>query len=444
METESILTGPNGVHANNTAPKLIFAEHTSDVEEIVSGKPPHIVRWGTVYFAMLLAFVVAICWIIRYPDIVVTSARLTSINAPKEVLTRTSGKLVRLFAKENEFARQGAILGFLESNASYDEVIALSATIDSTQSRMIRNDMPQAFANLSHSYKGLGELQEAYQVFQQAYANFRNYVSGGLYLRKKAMLFKDMSLLLELHKNLLLQKDLFQQDADLSQKTLEVNQSLKKDTIISEQDYRVEKSKYINKQLALPQVLSGIINNESLQNEKQKEIEELENSISQQKSVFIQALNTLKSQVDDWKRKYLLISPISGKVAFATFLQENQQLQMNQVVCFVNPGNAEYYAEVYIPQANFGKVRTGQEVLLKFASYPFPEYGSVRGKIDFISNISTDSGYLAKVILPNGLVTNYRRQVQFRQGLLAQGEIITHDLRLLERFYYGIAKGLKK
>ena len=70
----------------------------------------------------------------------------------------------------------------------------------------------------------------------------------------------------------------------------------------------------------------------------------------------------------------------------------------------------------------------------------YPAYGSVTGTIDFISNISTDSGYLAKVILPNGLNTNYRKQIQFRDGLIAQGEIITANMRLLQRFYYNIIK----
>ena len=54
-------------------------------------------------------------------------------------------------------------------------------------------------------------------------------------------------------------------------------------------------------------------------------------------------------------------------------------------------------------------------------------------KLDFISNIPTDSGYLAKVLLPKGLQTNYNRQVQYHEGLLAQAQIITADLKLSDR-----------
>ena len=254
------------------------------------------------------------------------------------------------------------------------------------------------------------------------------------------MLATDVANIRRLHTNLSTQKDLTEQDLGLAQKTFAANQSLKDDSIISALEYRNEKSKLINKQSTIPQINATIINNESQQNEKQKEIIELENTISQQQGIFQQALNTFKSQVDDWKKKYLLIAPIDGRVAFASIIQENQQLQANQTICFINPGNSAYYAQIIIPQSNFGKVALGQQVLLKFASYPFQEYGAVKGKINFIANIPTDSGYLAKVVLTDGLLTNYKKQIQYRDGLVAQGEIITKDLRLLQRFYYGIVK----
>jgi multidrug efflux pump subunit AcrA (membrane-fusion protein) len=439
--------------------KNTFSEHGNEIEEIISNKPPSIVRWGTVYFLFLLLALAAICWFIQYPDVVPAKAKLTSINAPKAVITKQSGKLIKLFAKENELTKQGNILGYLESTANHEDLIKLSVITDSMQILLAQNKTEAAinyfnsFSITSSSQQSspyfppreiegavLGELQQSFQTFQQSFTNFRNYISGGFYLSKKMMLLKDINFMQKLHNNLLQQKGLNIEDLALSQKTFNANESLKDDKVISELDYRNENSKLINKKLTLPQINSAIISNESQQNEKQKEIMELENTIAQQKSIFSQSLNTLKSQIEEWKKKYLLAAPVDGKIAFATFLQENQQLQTNQIICFINPENSQYYAEVYIPQSNFGKVKTGQEVLLKFYAYPFQEYGSVKGTIDFISNISTDSGYLAKVILPDGLNTNYKKQIQFRDGLTAQGEIITANMRLLQRFYYNIVK----
>jgi HlyD family secretion protein len=318
----------------------------------------------------------------------------------------------------------------------------LSAISDTLQSLLENNQVENIHLYLDKSFKNLGEVQPAYQSFMQGFILFNQYLSAGYYVKKKGMLQNDLSYLQKLHSNLLLQKNIQQEDLSLADTTFKMNETLYKENVIARLEYRNEKSKYLNKAMSIPQIKSSIISNESSQQEKQKEILQLENEIAQQKSIFSQALNTLKSQIEDWKNKFVLMAPISGKIALATFLQENQQLQANQVICYVNPENTQYYAEVYIPQTNFGKVKKGQNVLLKFPAYPFQEYGSVPGKLDFISNISTDSGYLAKVVLPAGLNTNYSRQIQFRDGLTAQGEIITVNMRLLQRFYYSVVKNI--
>ena len=449
METDNEILQPPPSNNDDVIEKIslkkdTILEHGNEIEEIISKRIPPIIKWGTLYFLIIIFFITLICWFIQYPDIVNTKAKLTSINAPKEVTTKTTGKLIKLFAKEGEQTKQATVLGYMESTAIATEVITISSNIDTSQSLINKNRIVEIFPFLNTSYQSLGELQLSYQTFQQSYSTFHTYLSGGFYLQKVNMLNKDLAFLQKMHINLLEQKVLNTEDLNLSQKNFNANKSLNDDKVIADVEFRNERSKLISKKLSLPQISSAIISNEAQQNEKLKEIAELQNTIAQQKSIFTQSLNTFKSQIEDWKKKYLLVAPIDGKIAFATFLQENQQLQANQIICFINPENTQYYAEVYIPQTNFGKVKLGQEVLLKFPSYPFQEYGSVSGKIDFISNINTDSGYLAKVILPQGLNTSYKKQVQFRDGLQAQGEIITQNMRLLERFYYNIIKQVKK
>jgi multidrug efflux pump subunit AcrA (membrane-fusion protein) len=433
-------TNNNHIQSNTT---LRFSR-SELVQEIVSTKPGFLVRYGIVLFGLILLLLIVVCWFIQYPDVVPAKSKLTSINAPKEIISKSTGRLVKLFSKEGDNVVQGQYIGYMESTGEFDNVIRLSKDVDTATTLFNSNKLEMALPYLQNEYANLGELQQNYQTFTTAYQTFKNYLSTGFYIRKKTMLANDLSLLKKMYANLLQQKGLNSEDLALQQKTFEANQSLKNDKVISELDYRNETSKLISKKLTLPQISSAIIANEAQQNEKQKEIAELENTIAQQKTFFSQALHTFKSEVDEWKQKYVLIAPTNGKIAFATFLQENQQVNANQVLCFVNPQNTAYYAEVYIPQTNFGKVQKGQAVLLKFPSYPFEEYGSVKGKVDFISNIPTDSGYIAKVTLPQGLHTIYKKQVQYREGLIAQGEIVTKNMRLLERFYYNMVKNIKK
>ncbi len=414
---------------NNNDIKLLSGE----VQEIISNKPNWILRNGISLFFVIIACLIASTFFISYPDIVIGRAKLTSVNAPKEVKTKIEGKLIKLIATEGKFVQQNQLLGFMESRANHNEVIMLSAIIDTLQNLIQNNSTENIPQYLSQPFQNLGEVQQAYQSFTQSFILFNQYLSSGYFLKKKKMLQSDLVYMQKLLTNLLQQKTMQQEDVVLAKETFDANKSLKDDKVISPLDYRNEKSKYIGKALTIPQISSAIINNESNQHEKQKEILQLENDIAQQKGIFTQSLNTLKAQLDEWKNKYLLIASITGKIAFTSFLQENQQLQNNQTVCYINPQNTQYFAEVYIPQSNFGKIKQGQKVLLKLPAYPYQEFGVITGKLDFISSIATDSGYLAKVLLPNGLQTNYKKQVHYHEGLSALAEIITEDLKLSDR-----------
>lgn len=52
--------------------------------------------------------------------------------------------------------------------------------------------------------------------------------------------------------------------------------------------------------------------------------------------------------------------------------------------------------------------------------------------------------YYVDVILPNGLKTSYNKQLPFDKELKGNAEIVTQDLRLIERFFYQIRELLGK
>jgi HlyD family secretion protein len=80
------------------------------------------------------------------------------------------------------------------------------------------------------------------------------------------------------------------------------------------------------------------------------------------------------------------------------------------------------------------------QVQLRFDAYPYEEFGFVKGKINYVSKIASDSGFYATVRLDNGLVTNLKTHVQYKNGLKAEALVITRNMRLLKRLYYSIVK----
>jgi HlyD family secretion protein len=422
---------------------------SDEVQEFISRKPNFFIRWGTLLFFCILVLMGTVCWFIQYPDLVVSKARLTSMNAPKEVITRTEGKLQQIASTNGDNVKQGTVLASMESIANPAAVVQVQSNLDSILLYVSQNStdkIVQFFPDYSQQQylKELGELQQPFQTFMQSFISFRDFISNGFYLRKRYMLQTDLNNITRLHAILKEQQTLLEKDVALSKQTFEANESLAKDKVISPLDYRNEQSKLIAKQLSLPQIKSAIVTNESQQNDKRKELAELENQIIVQKNNFIQALQSLISQFQQWEFKYLLKAPIAGTVQMAGFYQQNQFIKSGQLLFYVQPDSMQYFTEMFIPQYNFGKVTTGQDVLLKFLAYPYEQFGTVSGKIEFISPTPTDSGYLAKVTLPNGLTTNYGKTLQYQYGLLAQADIVTENMRLLERFYYNIRKQLKR
>jgi len=219
-----------------------------------------------------------------------------------------------------------------------------------------------------------------------------------------------------------------------------MNKILLDEKVISAEEYREENSKYLSKKMTIPQLNSNILSNQNMQRDKLTELEQLKHDIIQQKIIFEQALRTLKSNIDGWIHNYIIQTPLDGTVFFTMQLQQNDFIEAGKLLGYINPPDSKFYVEISLPQNNSGKVDTGMKAQLRFDAYPYQETGIVKGTVDYISPIATDSGFLATVRLENGLFTNLKRKIQFKNGLRAQVLIITKNMRLLQRMYYSVVK----
>lgn len=415
---------------------------SSSVTEIISTQPAYWVRKGTGLIFAIIAVLLLGTWFIKYPDVVQTKAVLNALNAPKPIVAKRQGKLTKLHSKNEQQVQQGAIIGVLETTANITEVIRLEQALQNLDTCLLHGDyqiLHEVIQQIPNN--NLGELQLSYQTFIQAYVNFSNYSSNGVYLKKLTLLHDDLIRLNRSQRILQQQKQLTGKDLGLTQATYDANEKLVKDKVISQQEYREITSKLISKQMSVPQIESNIIANESQRNDKQKEVLELESQITVQKTIFQEAINTLKSQVAEWKQQYLLTAPVTGVLHFTKPIQENQQIQSDVTIAYISPVNTSYFMQTVIPQGNFGKVIAGQKILLRFPAYPWQEFGIVEGRVGEIATIAVDSGgYTAQIILPKGLITSEHKMIVYREGLIAEASIITKDQRLLQRFYYSIIK----
>jgi HlyD family secretion protein len=409
------------------------------VTEIISARPDFFSRWALIIFLALLLVLLVCSWFIRYPDVIQSQARLMATNAPMEVMPRQDGKLIRLLVSNDDTVAQDQMIAWIQSTASHANVIALSSRLTDGIALLTKNETEKVSGLFSGRFYNLGELQTAYQHFTAAWIQFNDYLVNGYYYRQKKTLLDDLAYLKKINGSIRQQLELTEQDLQLTEESFDSSNSLFTDKVISREDLRAQRSRLVNRRLSVPQLTSSLFTNENQQVNKQKEIDELEHNIRQQKIIFLQELQTLKSLADDWMTRYIIRAPAAGKIVFLVPLQENQFIQSGKMLGFVNPVNSHYYAQVNLPQYNLGMAQVGQRVKLRFDAYPYQEFGVVEGRLQYISKISTDSGFLANIDLPNGLVTDYKKEIQYRWGLKSQALIITRDKRLLQRFYYALS-----
>ncbi|HMR81547.1 MAG TPA: HlyD family efflux transporter periplasmic adaptor subunit [Niabella sp.] len=417
-----------------------FKERSEVAQEIISRKPDFFEKWSLLIFLVLLMLLFTGTWFIRYPDIIEASAVLTSDNAPKEIISRQSGRITALFVKNNQPVKQGDIIGWVESNAVSQEIIDLSEKLASSFGFLEQNDAVAISELFRYRFKNLGELQMPYQTFITALQQYDDYMVNGFYYKRKEMLQSDIVSLSNIKRKTATQRSFTQKENDLARRTFEMNEILYKEKVISAEEYRQAQAVLMNKQKTEPQIEVSIISQENQIRDKQKEIDQLNHDIFQQQQIFEQALHTLKSNVNEWIRQYTIQAPVDGQVIFVLPIQQNQYIEQGRLLGYVNPPDSKYYVEVKLPQNNFGKVDTGMKVQLRFHAYPYQEAGFVPGTLSYVSTVAIDSGFLGTVRLDKGFITNQNKKLPYKPGLKAQALIVTKDMRLLERLYYNIVR----
>lgn len=416
--------------------------NSEEIQEIITAVPSWILRRGIFLILMVLLSIILLSAFIRYPDVVKTSLKINSLNSPKGAIAHQQGKLVKLLVHENEVVVAKQPLAFIESTGKHEEVMTLANKL-SNLSKRLNAQQPITAKDFEITDLNLGELQGNYQSFYQAYLQFINTQNGGLFVTQKGYLEKDLQEIKKLQHQINQQKSVQELEFANAQEEYDAYKKLKSKNVISNSEFKQQENKYLSSKYPLQQTATALLNNNSSYMAKQKEIATLNNTIREEQAKFAQALNAMITETNSWLMKYVVFSPLAGKVGYAGILQENQNVNINQELFIINPGNTNFFGEVQIPQYNMGKVRLGQRTLIKLRSYPFEEYGIINGKISYLTDVALkDSVFIAKIDFGKFEQKNPSNPIVLKPGMQADAEIITKESSLLQRFLRNMTKML--
>jgi multidrug resistance efflux pump len=154
--------------------------------------------------------------------------------------------------------------------------------------------------------------------------------------------------------------------------------------------------------------------------------------------------NAIRNYTESWQQNYTITSPIEGELSYLSAITTNQYISAQETLFAVTPNNQAYIGNIKILAKGYGKITTGQQVKIKLDNYPYQEYGQLAGEIANISQIAGKEGYFVQVKLTKGLTSTYRKELTYSPDMMGVAEIITEDLRLIDRVFNKFREVLDK
>lgn len=413
---------------------------SESIQDIIGTNPSAIVRWGNTFMFIICSILISLCWLIKYPDTIMSQITIkTNIN-PKPVTAKLDGKLIKLLIKDGEIVSRGQHLGYIEGLASVEDVISLENNLLRIDTLLVNGKWDDIKAINFIKFNRFGEIQSPFETFYISLQTLQAYWNGNIITGKKQLIQNEIKTLSNLNSNLNEQEREVKKDLKLAEDEYKTNLNLFFDNVIPLVELQQIESKYIAKKLLFKQLQSNILNNTNSHYSTTKQLVDINDNIEQEKLNFMKQFNTLKSDIANWKHQFILIASDNGKISFAGSIEEFQSVAKGQDVFYIMPENIHYLGEINLDQYNLGKVENGQTVIIKLKSYPFEEYGVVKGVIENISEIDVNKQYLVKVNLPEGITTNLKKKLKFRFGMLGDAEIITKNTKVIDKLIYKLKR----
>ena len=420
---------------------------SEEVQEIMGFIPHWIIRWGLTLIFLAVTLLMIGSWFFKYPDIIASTIVVTTENPPANLVALTNGKITELYVQDKQKVREGEYIAIIENATNHRHLFELKEKLAAMSSFFTYYDNPPA-EQFDKNYS-LGELQATYAAFLKSYADYRYFIQLSYHQKKINSTKAEIARYKALQEQLQRQDNIMAEELKISRDQYQRAKELLDKGIISKSELETAHSTHLQKEYACETSKTNLANSDIQINRLEQTVMELELQFKESKTTvqlaLSQAYENLMGHIAQWEQNYLLKAPISGTVTFTKFWSINQNVKAgDKVVTIVPEQGGKIIGKVVMPIQGSGKVKLGQRVNIKFANFPHMDYGIVTGFIKSKSLVASDNFYSLEVELPDKLRTSYGKELEFSQEMQGTAEIITEDIRLLERLFKPIKSLLKR
>ncbi len=412
--------------------------YSEEVSDIVERMPTRWSLWVSMVFSFMIVVAITLGFLIEYPDTVSGSVSVTGEVSPVRMTVPSTGRL-HLVVNNTQTVKRGQILAYVESGADFGDVLAL----DSLCKKAIMNGIIPELADET----SLGELNAAYANLFLAAMKYNKLKGSKLYVNMRQTLYDEEQAARQMVENVdkeiaLRQAFTEHQKQELRNDSLllaqgavsanEVNDRAQSVRTSQIQLYELQNTSYAK----MSEVSKNHVEKSRIDINEEEALREAYDNVSA-------CLGVLVAQIGEWKKKYLVVSPIDGRVEYLGFWKNYMYAAEGQDFVSIVPAQGNVCAEMYVPLVGAGKIEAGQDVNIKLYDYPYQEFGSVKGKVESISLQSavsrqgnnTAETYLVRVDFPDGLRTNYGKVLRCNFETKGTADIIVRKQRLIQRLF---------
>lgn len=420
------------------------SQHTDEIDDLIDRMPSRFGLWVSLIVLFFSACFIIIGFLVKYPETVSGKIVINTRYTAVKLVAASSGKIDILGYKSKDDIKEGEYLAIIQNSIDPKDL----KRTDSLLSRIDINT--QEVESLYYKFPkkvSLGEIGSKYYSFLNALHSLYNYRRENFFQKResnlKAVLFESQQLL----KGNETQRDIRLRNLKLLKRFHTRDSILLSQKVISQSELDRSEISLLTGRESLQQINNQIAVYNQQINDAETELQQLQIERSEKERLMqialIASYDELYSQVKLYEQKYVFKSPISGKVQFLKFLNNDQYIAAGEELFSVIPKDSNIFGQVTLPSTGAGKVKLGQPVVIKLDSYPYQEFGSVDGFVSSVSLISNSShenerqvdNYLIEVSLPRGLISNYGIKLEFKHEIKGTADIIVKDRKLIERLF---------
>ncbi len=414
---------------------------SEEILDILNESPRWVVRMGATYILFLLTMFLAGTWFIRYPEVLKGSVLVTTTSPTIKVVSENEGRMMRLLVQNGSSVRKGDILAEMENRTKLENTPLLQDLLQQTHSFL--NEPKKRISFPGHGVTW-GDLQTDVLLLSQNYLDFKQIQGDGFEAKQVSNLKTQLKALRQLQAIQARKKDLNTTAFDNTAEGYRTDQKLFSEGIYSRTEFQKKENEYLGKKQGQEDHQENLIKNELKIAEIEQALQQLEYSFLEKQRLALSNINKAAQNIENglrnWRQQYLIIAPSDGKLAYLQNLTENQFVKSGETLFAVIPHKQDFVAMVDIPVKGIGKASIGQKVILKLDDYPFQEFGTVEGRVLSLAPSVDVKTCRMQVALPNGLKSSYQQNFNCNSEMSGIAEVITEDMRLFERAFYGIRK----